>query len=98
MLKLQGRFPTEVALIYTMHEGAQGVLPMRVGSATSQLDLLSLTSLSVGGCGQLQLGVPSWAASVDYCEKLITDPSFCDRIFPTGRLLAMEDISFLLFT
>ena len=29
--------------------GAQGVLPMRVGGATSQLDLLSLTPLSVGG-------------------------------------------------
>ena len=31
--------------------GAQGVLPMRVGSATSQLDLPSLTPLSVAGCG-----------------------------------------------
>ena len=31
--------------------GAQGVLPMRVGGATSQLDLLSLTLLSVASCG-----------------------------------------------
>ena len=31
--------------------GAQGVLPMRVGCATSQLDLPSLTPLSVAGCG-----------------------------------------------
>ena len=31
---------------------------MRVGGATSQLDLPSLTPLSVAGCGQLQLGVP----------------------------------------
>ena len=31
--------------------GAQGVLPMRVGGATSQLDLPSLTPLSVAGCG-----------------------------------------------
>ena len=31
--------------------GAQGVLPMRVGGATSQLDLPSLTPLSVIGCG-----------------------------------------------
>ena len=31
--------------------GAQGVLPIRVGGATSQLDLPSLTSLSVAGCG-----------------------------------------------
>ena len=32
----------EVALIYTMHEGAQGVLPMRVGC---------VTPLSAAGCG-----------------------------------------------
>ena len=31
--------------------GAQGVLPLRVGGATSQLDLPSLTPLSVAGCG-----------------------------------------------
>ena len=31
--------------------GAQGVLPMRVGGATSQLDLPSLTPLSVTDCG-----------------------------------------------
>ena len=39
---------------------------MRVGGATSQLDLPSLTPLSVAGCGCLQLGVSRWAASVDY--------------------------------
>ena len=39
---------------------------MRVGGATSQLDLPSLTPLSVAGCGRLQLGVPHWATSVDY--------------------------------
>ena len=38
--------------------GAQGVLPMRVRGATSQLDQPSLTSLFVAGCGRLQLGVP----------------------------------------
>ena len=68
MLKLQGRLPAEAALIYTMHEGAQGSLPMRVGGATSQLDLPSLTPLSVAGCGWLQLGVSNWAASVDNCK------------------------------
>ena len=31
--------------------GAHGVLPMRVGGATSQLDLPSLTPLYVAGCG-----------------------------------------------
>ena len=48
--------------------GAQGVLPMRVGGATRQLDLPSLTPLSIAGCGWLQLGVPQWAASVHYCK------------------------------
>ena len=37
--------------------GVQGVLLMRVGGATSQLDLPSLTPLSVAGCGRLQLGI-----------------------------------------
>ena len=46
--------------------GFQGVLPMRAGDATSQLDLPSLNPLSVAGCGLLQLGVPHWATSVDY--------------------------------
>ena len=39
----------------TAHEG---------GGATSQLELPSLTPLSVAGCGWLQLGVTQWAASV----------------------------------
>ena len=47
---------------------AQVVLSMRVGGATSQLDLPSLTPLSVAGCGRLQLEVPHWATSVDYCK------------------------------
>ena len=41
--------------IYTMHEALRGVLPMGVGGTTSQLDLPSLTPLSVAGCGRLQL-------------------------------------------
>ena len=41
---------------------------MRVGGVTSKLDLLSLTPLSVAGCGQPQLGVPHWDTSVDYCS------------------------------
>ena len=44
------------------------VLPMRVGGATSQIDLPSLMPLSVAGCGRLQLGVPHWATSVYYCK------------------------------
>ena len=35
------------------------------GGTTSELDLPSLTSLSVAGYGRLQLGVPHWATSVD---------------------------------
>ena len=31
--------------------GPQGVLPMRVGGATSQLDLQSLKTLYIAGCG-----------------------------------------------
>ena len=38
------------------------------GGATSQLDLPSLTPLSVAGCGRLQPGVPHWATLVDYCK------------------------------
>ena len=55
--------PAECADLYYAR-GAQGVLPMRVGGATSQLDLPSLTPLSVAGCNGLQLGVPHWAVSV----------------------------------
>ena len=35
---------------------------------TSQLNLPSLTPLSVAGCGRLQLEVPHWGTSVDYCK------------------------------
>ena len=72
-----------------------GVLPMRVGVATSRLDLESLTLLSVAGCGRLQLGVSHWATSVDYCKLLLIDPTLCGSRFCTGRLLAIEDFSFL---
>ena len=67
--RLQGRIPA-VAELYrfilctrclggTAHEG---------GGATSQLDVLSLTPLSLAGCGRLQLGIPHGATSVDYCK------------------------------
>ena len=49
--------PAEVCSDLYYASGAQGSLPMRVGGENSQLDLLSLTSLSVAGCGWLQLGV-----------------------------------------
>ena len=43
--------PAEVCTDEYHASGAQGVLLMRVGGATSQLDLPSLTPLSVAGCG-----------------------------------------------
>ena len=58
----------ETAPIYTVHEAFLGVLPMRVEGVTSQLDLPSLMPLSIAGWGQLQLGVPHRATSVDYCK------------------------------
>ena len=64
--------------------GAQGILPMMVGGATSQMVLPSLTPLSVASCGRLQLGVPHWAAPVDF------DHTFCGSRFSTRRLLAIE--------
>ena len=36
-------------------QGTRGVLLLRVGGATRQLDLPCLTPLSVAGCGRLQL-------------------------------------------
>ena len=67
-----------------MHEGAQRVLPMRVDGVISQLDLPPLTSSSIAGCGLLQLGVPHWAALVDYCKYLIINPTFCGVDSPLG--------------
>ena len=67
---------------------------MRIGGATSQLDLSSLTPLSIAGCGRLQLGVPHWATSVYYCKYLIIDPTFFGSRFSTGRLMAIEDFTF----
>ena len=62
---LHVRIPAVAELHRFIHaRGAQGVLPIRVGGATRQLDLPSLTPLSVAGCGRLQLGVPRWATSV----------------------------------
>ena len=39
-----------------------------VGVTESQFDLPSLTALTVAGCGRMQLGVPHWATTVDYCK------------------------------
>ena len=63
--KLQDQMPAVLGCTHLYYaRDAQGVLPMRVGGASSQLDLPSLTPLSVAGGGRLQLGVPHWATSV----------------------------------
>ena len=62
---LQDRFPAVAELHpFILCTRRLGVMPMRVGGATRQLDLPSLTPLSVAGCGRLQPGVPHSATSV----------------------------------
>ena len=52
-------------LYILLASGDQGVLPCEGwGVTASQLDLPSLTPLSVAGCGRLQLGAAHWATSV----------------------------------
>ena len=92
--KIESRLSWDCTDLYYAR-GAQGILPMRVGGETSQLDLLSLTPLSVDGCGRLQPWVPHWATSVDYCKLFIIDPAFCGSRFSTGRLPAIEDFTFM---
>ena len=57
-----------VAPIYTVQMWSSGGTAHEGGDATSQLDLQSLTTLSAAACDRLQLGVPHWATSVDYCK------------------------------
>ena len=58
--------PARIAVCNTWSSG--GTALCRVGGATSQLDLPSLTPLSVAGYGWLQLMAPHWATSVNYCK------------------------------
>ena len=53
---------------------------MRVGGATSQLDLPSLTTLSVAGCGRQQLGVPHSGL----LQVVENDPTFFGRRLSTA--------------
>ena len=88
MLKLQDRFPVEPRLHrFILCTSRSGGTAHEGGGAISQLDLPSLTPLSVSGCGRLQLGVPHWATLVDYFKLLIIDPTFFDSRFSTGGLL-----------
>ena len=61
--RLQGRFRWGCTdLCYA--RGSKWVLLKTLGGASSQLDLPSLTPLSVAGHCRLQLGVPNWATSL----------------------------------
>ena len=63
--RLQDRIPAVAELYrYILCTWRSGVTDMRVGGATSQLDLPFLTPLSAAGCGRLQRGVPRWDTSV----------------------------------
>ena len=91
MLKLQDQFPVELRLHrFMLCTRRSGSTAHEGGGATClyQFDLPSLTPLSVASCGRLQLGVPHWAA---------IDLTFCGSRFSTGRLLAIEDFTFLLY-
>ena len=67
--RLQDRIPAVAELHqFTLHKGNSGSTAHEGGGATSQLDLPFRTPLSVAYCGQLQLVVPHWATSVDYCK------------------------------
>ena len=48
----------------TMHVELRGSALCRVGVPASQLDLPSLTPLSVAGCSRLQRGARHWATSI----------------------------------
>ena len=97
MVKLQDRFSVELRLHrFTLCTRRSGALPMRVGGATSELDVRALMPLYVTGCGRI--GVPHWATSVDYCKYMIIDPAFCGSRFSTGMLLAKEDFTCFYFS
>ena len=68
LLKVAGSTPSRGCTDLYCARGAQGVLPMRVGGATRELDLPSLTTLFVAGCGRRQLGVAQLASSVAILE------------------------------
>ena len=94
--KLQDQFPAATKLYrFILSTRRCGGIAYKGGGATSQLDLPSLTPLSLAGCGRLQLRVPHWATSKDYCKWLIID---LWSIISTWRLLAIEDLTFFLHT
>ena len=94
MLRLKDRLPVELRLhrFYmrsggTANEG--GGCDRSIGSTISDAIVRSwLWSTATG--------IPQWATSLYYCKQLIIDPTIWGSIFSTGRLLAIEDFTFLL--
>ena len=95
MLKLQDRFPVKLRLHRfilctrrsggTAHEsrGCHQEIGSTVSDAIVHSWLWSTATMS-----------SHWATSEDYCKLLIIDHTFCVSRFSTGRLLAIEHITF----
>ena len=81
--------------LHRVIRGAQGVLSfIGWGVTVSQLDLPSLTPLSVSVFGRLQLGASHWATSVVLLQVVDNLPPILWYYrFSTKRLLAMEDFT-----
>ena len=67
--------PHTPVLICSAHLHVQlalrGYCPVTGGGTTSQLDLPSVTPLSIAGCGRLQLGAANWATSVVLLQVVV---------------------------
>ena len=78
--RLQDRIPAVAELHRFILCTRRSGRPMNVVGATSQLDLQSLTPVSVAVCGRLQLGVNYWATSVDYASsRRCISITICDQ-------------------
>ena len=60
--------PAEAALIYTIHEALIGCTAHEGVVCHQSIGSIVSDAIVRRCCGRLQLGVPHWAASVDYCK------------------------------
>ena len=75
MGKVEGSGSDRICTALYCVTNAQGLVPYKCWEATDgQLDLPSLTPLSVAGCGRLQLGVAHWAASIALLQVIDNRP------------------------
>ena len=86
--------PARIAVCNTWSSG--GTTLCRVGGAISQLDLPSLTPLSVAVVVDCNQGHISWATSVNYCKQLIIEPTFCGSRFSTGGSWPQKTVPFFI--